>query len=443
MIYLLYIILITVLVSCYLIDNREFLSPSIVFCLSFVFSTTWAVIYSAQWELGLHFNTFLVILLGVLSFVAGAFMQKRFYHLSHRKSATIGTPIQIKISNIKMVIVIIIELIIIVLSIKGIKDVTGFQNLSAAINCFDQRNKFSQHPLSLPRYLSFPRTALIAYGYWIGYVIVSNYFAKKKMSILQIISFILAIIPHLLSGGRGGAVNVLLAFVLLFGFFSVKKKRFYNYHIKTKYVVIGLIAAIIVISSFQRVGVLLGRNIVTTGMDLIAGYCGADVKNLDLFLQESVQKSDIWGSQTFINIYRWIGPKIGMDGYYYQLYLPFRSVNGHSLGNVGSAFYSYYYDFGMSGVIILSLIMGLISQYIYEKCKKAKYEKFPNIYILTYSYIYPTLFFSFFSNKFYELCLTPAFFEYVLCWFIFSKVLCAKLVSVHRLAGNKKAILKY
>lgn len=86
----------------------------------------------------------------------------------------------------------------------------------------------------------------------------------------------------------------------------------------------------------------------------------------------------------------------------YSLDLPFKSINGYSLGNVYTTFYPWLYDFGYSGIFVLTMVMGIISEtiYLYAKIQKNNHKHL--ICILIYGYISSFLFLSFFSNKFYE-----------------------------------------
>ena len=146
---------------------------------------------------------------------------------------------------------------------------------------------------------------------------------------------------------------------------------------------------------------LLGRNVSKKPFEYVSIYCGAQVKNLDIFLQnkDSISKNNIWGSQTFIYLVKSYGEKIGFKGYEpYKLDLPFQKVGDNDLGNVYTTFYPYIYDFGYVGEFILVLIMSIISHLVYESIKIRKVDKNYNVLILSYGIIVSSLALSFFSN---------------------------------------------
>ena len=77
------------------------------------------------------------------------------------------------------------------------------------------------------------------------------------------------------------------------------------------------------------------------------------------------------------------------------------------MGNVYTTFYSFAYDFGYLGIIVLTALMGFFSELVYEKALKIK-ESFASMLLVIYSsFISYQLVFSFFSDKFYEEVLTP------------------------------------
>lgn len=88
-------------------------------------------------------------------------------------------------------------------------------------------------------------------------------------------------------------------------------------------------------------------------------------------------------------------------------------------GNVYTTFYAYLYDFGVTGVIVLMILMGLISQVLYQKATKPskRNRRYSiNLWIIVYSYVFYSLAFSFFSNKFYEGIVSIQFIKYLVFW---------------------------
>lgn len=82
--------------------------------------------------------------------------------------------------------------------------------------------------------------------------------------------------------------------------------------------------------------------------------------------------------------------------------------------------------------------MAILSQKIYLKAIRSSKVKndWIDLNVLAYSYMYYTILFSFFSNKFYEEIFSPRFLYY-LVWWIALKFLCElKLKTRGRLSEN-------
>ena len=185
-----------------------------------------------------------------------------------------------------------------------------------------------------------------------------------------------------------------------------------------------IVLAFVVLVLFQSVGSVVGR--ITTSntslLDYLAKYCGAEIKNLDIFLQsDKIGASN--QNQTFIYIVRWLGPKIGMQNTKYALDLPYMNVNGFNLGNVYTTFYPYIYDYGYIGEITLVAVMAGIVQIVYELAKRTTISNKPNYSIVLYMFMFSSLMFSFFSNKFYEQQFNNQFVGYMIIWIIMNKIM--------------------
>ena len=93
MIYLLFVFLFLILALSYYIYQKEILAPSFIFSASFFFSSIWAMAYSKRWELGLHFETFFLLVGGALEFLIVCVATSFFYrNINRQKRITTGIP---------------------------------------------------------------------------------------------------------------------------------------------------------------------------------------------------------------------------------------------------------------------------------------------------------------------------------------------------------------
>ena len=168
---------------------------------------------------------------------------------------------------------------------------------------------------------------------------------------------------------------------------------------------------------------MVGRKVTTSNSYYLAIYCGAEIKNLDTFLQEyDLNYYTNRNNMTFRTFIIWFSQKTD-NPVTYKYDLPFRYVDGNNLGNVYTTFSSYIYDYGYKGMIILIMIMATIIEIIYEKSKRSILKDKPNIMILIYGYMFSSIILAFYSNKFYEQNDNIMFIYAILSWFIFNNTL--------------------
>ena len=441
MVYWLAISLLLLFVLSFFINKKNIISPAFVFTFSFVFQAIWAIFYAKAWELGLHINTFLVIVLGVAEFIAASFLiHLVFKYLRKRKKMKCETKneniVEDRIKFIKINKVLEFLYLIFVILISGIylyyivKSVNGsFLNILTvmeAISKFDNLSKFSEEFVRLPFLIINLEELVIASGYWFIYVVINNFLYNKKINIIEILIVVISIISSMLSGSRTTAFMIMFAAIVIFIMIMQRKKGKINIltlKLVRNIAIVGFAFILIFYTSAQA----WGRASKNDKMYYFAIYCGAEIKNLDIFLQEEAyeKNSEIWGSQTFYSIIQTLGKRGGINNFQeYKLDLPFREVNGLNLGNVYTTFYPYIYDFGYIGEFVLVLLMAIIAQSVFEIANNSKIKGYPKISVLVYSSIFNCLILSFFSNKFYENIFSTLMIKHIIFWIILNFIFC-------------------
>lgn len=427
MTYLLLVLLIILLLFNLKLNRNDIIAPAVLFTFSFVISAFFAALYVGKWELFLHKNTFYVIIFGVLEFsVVCAFIHfigTFFRHSSYLREA--WRPKIITISRIKLLIFAAFEILTIFYSIYAVVKLYhgSLLHFTDSINQYRNQNLFGNEKLSLPRMVTYLRLSVEAGGYWFGYILVNNYFLTKKINVYLLMVVMLSAISSYIMGGRTGMINIIVALGCSWFIISNKSRNFRNL-LKFKTLVSILLIGIIVLSCFESLAFLIGRGGYegASGLDYLAIYIGAPIKNLDTFLQGNIYVNNIFESQTFINLMNGIGPKFHLIQHSIMLDLPFQRVGIYSLGNVYTTFYAFIYDFGYNGVWILVLIMAIISQMVYETVRSSYKVTSPAYSSLVYSYIATALVMSFFSNRFYEQIFNLSFTKIIIIWMLFKLI---------------------
>lgn len=405
MVYLLLIVLIALLFICYECNEKDVLCPSFLFTLSFIFSVFWACLFARQWELGLHANTFLVIGLGVFEFIAVCLLvhycfSKVYKHPGKKQNEfflRIKIPVWVELLYLGFVVFI---------CVWEIKEIVTWANMpfssfSEAGRMIDNLKFQSFDKFAFSGKLAFLRLFMTAGAYWFGYMLMNEILNLKKYDVIKIVIILLSIWSATLTGSRSSAMYILIGlfYTLLF---LVQKKKSTNQFLTRKMLFVIIAATIVVLGSFRAIGLLMHRTINQNTLQYLALYAGAEIKNLDSFLQEPRPYSSIWGSQTFIFLIRSFGRRLGIENAYYALDLPYRRINGFNLGNVYTVFYPFIYDFGYIGLFLLTAMMAAVSQSTYEISRNSRNPDVSVVFTIIYATIVSTLLLAFFSNKFYE-----------------------------------------
>lgn len=105
--------------------KKDPFSPAVVFCASFVFCCSWAVVFANQWRLELHINTFNVIIFGVFTYMASTLCARVFMEKIKGRKVYLQEISSIEVQNWIILLCILIEIFVIVLSIFTLKKSLG------------------------------------------------------------------------------------------------------------------------------------------------------------------------------------------------------------------------------------------------------------------------------------------------------------------------------
>ena len=283
MIYILLICLCILVITSFILNKKDIISPAVTFCVSFCFSCIWATIYEKKWELGLHSNTFFFFTGGVLEFVIISFFIQCVFSFFVKKSyKTQNVELKkIEISTFKKIFFLLFCIFTFIYTIYAIVKVTdgSFGDIGAALDKYNSMLKFSKEPVVLPKLLNLFRYSIKGAGYWFIYVIINNYLVNKKIDFLSIIIVIMSMACEFATGSRGGTMNMGLAIIAIFFMLNNKKNNFRK-SISLKTIISIIVVGSISLYTFQTVGTLLGRKasssssvVAMNKADYLAVYC--------------------------------------------------------------------------------------------------------------------------------------------------------------------------
>lgn len=407
----------------YYINNKELSSPAVVFTTSFILLLIFDIVNYSELGLNtLNWKTGATLLLGIISFGIGTLpfvnkcnsigksLSKKTYHFINQK-----------VTSSKLLFFLGFEVIVLLLIIKEYGLNAG--NFSFILG--NIRNSTVNNGDSvLPKYLAFSSMITLMGGIFFSVEIPRLLYSKKiPESISCILCFVVSMAITFSGGSRGSAI--ILIFSLLCNYVvEFYRKNNWSKEFKTSTILKIIVVMIALLFGFKELSLLMGQTQVAdySFSRYILIYVGAQLKNLDMAITSKniIGVSDVFGQETFRSFVNFFSNLFGNGSYgSYDLILPFNYYNGISLGNVYTTFYPYLRDFGYGGVVICSMLMGFICEFLYYQTKKfSKRSDGVSIWDILWSWAFFCLAFSFFSNKFYENIFSLNIINYIIAAFI-------------------------
>ena len=445
---LLGIVLFLIFFKVYQYFKKDLFSPCVIVCAMFCISYLCALYNYDSWGLdSYHYQTLLLIVTGLLSFVLTSIFVNDFFAVrlnnpqvsiktllkltckefwnffksNHQVSLTLKSKYQSSkpkhIPLFLQICIILFPLLAIIWKINDIFKVSflygGPDSFSSKIDFYRGIISYSRENIvyNAPFLMNQFEKVITVLAYIIIYYLIGNLFKKDKLknNIFLILYLIFFAIYIILTGGRMPLLKLAAASVL---FCYVYSNRLHNWQkdISKQYIKIGVISLIILCGAFFLLHGIIGRNRSFTPDYYITMYAGGPLKLFDMYIEDPVEKSNIIGKETFYNINSFLY-KLGIIDTKYIKHLEFRTYNGLFLGNVYTPFRRYYADFKIPGVIILPLIFALIINIFYLKMKfKIQKDEHNDLWLLLYSLIIYILFLYSIDEQFYLVGLSTTYF---------------------------------
>ena len=405
--------------------ERNLASPSILFISGMLAATLVAYIYKSEWKLGLHLNTFFIIFSGCFAFLVTEIKYRKKHPLlkpliAHRKTQL--PPI----SNLKLIFFICLQLFAYyMMSQNTIAQASAIMSLMDSIADLNERAKFEDEILTIPASIRYPYfIAQNSMPVWCCLIpfYIYNKTGHKLTKCLLVINYLLALAGSLFSGGRMIVLNGIIGLGVFWYIFDKIKNGWSPKMLSMKSIMLVTIIMAIFLGSFYSFGKLIGR---TSENDyaIPAVYCGAQIKNLDIFLQDPWNVNymgvplELSLYRQYHDIYTWFGikekPVSNND------IIPFQFVGNYPLGNVYTAFQSYYMDFG-NFAFIACIIMSFLLVLILRKAMQTSfwYTGRLNVWVLLYSMLVFSPFLSFFSEMFFARMSIKSIIACIIYWTI-------------------------
>ncbi len=400
MIFLLLICLSSILVINYFINDRNPIAPSVLFSGGFFLMTIFAAINSSKWSLELDANTFWILVGGITEFSAVTWITNKVFE---KKDNYIDNYNYIDIENNlitnRLFILDFIVLFNFILVLFEIRRITGIGNPVLAANYLNASSRNINNTITLSGRASLATIINIAICIWGEWNFSKALIVYKRWNYSLLFAVILSAITPLMNGGRNDTITCLISFYI-FIYFALRMK-YKNKLRNSKFLIVTGISLILFLIILPWTATTVGRDVsYYTPFDYVSIYVGAELKNLSIFVQNGIFpiQNQIWGSHTFYALIPTISKWFHLNIPRYLVYLPFQYVNGYNLGNVYTIFYPWLYDFGYTGMAIMTFMMAFMSQFIYILGKRTV-NKFMTVFPLLYGYFGAFIFLSFFADN--------------------------------------------
>ena len=242
-------------------------------------------------------------------------------------------------------------------------------------------------------------------GYVVTYLLIYQYvfFNRKHMGLFFLL--IAIVINSFLSSSRTEMLRYIVAAIVIYDFFRYWKEGS-GVKCKVSLMIKLMIGGIALSFLFSALRSFAGRMSSVDPVSYIALYLGQSIHNLNIFLQDTPEKSRIWGKETFSGLSRVIYYLTGNAEYSYIGHKEFRFFHGISLGNVYTIFRAFIHDFGYTGMVVLTALCSFTCNLLYEYIRSSVWRRHRADYyipILYYSLFVFAVYFAFFTDYYFYL----------------------------------------
>lgn len=232
-------------------------------------------------------------------------------------------------------------------------------------------------------------TALAFLFAYIGIVNISVDSGNRVRHVILFAPALICCICIVFTGGRMGMIR-LAAGCLLIAWVVLNARGGWRFRLKLSSVLKVVLLIIAASVAFWAVGSAVGRQISEGPLDYITSYIGYSMVLFSDFLTNpGASSTDLFGGETLVGIYNFLGSRLGIDDFIYTYHMEWRYIGDLSLGNVYTAYRYWLHDFGIFGMFAVAALYGVFYGIFYAKarCYRNKYRRLINYPLLMFSYI--------------------------------------------------------
>lgn len=423
--YFLLIVITLLLPISYYTFKKDFASPSFLMYIGYFIAAVAATYNIVAWNIDISNQLIAIFLTGWFSFFLGELFVREVLYKEKRRGGFISynnNLREIKVEKVKVFIIILIDMIITLLLYREVVRIASIGGASSESMMYNYKANLFETGMSglVTQTTKFTKGA----AYVFLFVFVNNIIAQDKINKKYMLRNVLYLIPGIiycvqcfLRGGRYTVIAYIIAVVFEVYFFMQYKNN-WKYTVPLKIIVRMMGIVFVIFIGFWLVKEMVGRSSEASFLEYITRYIGGPYELFSLYLNDPPSASN----ETFAGILTSLN-KLGLTDASIRAYHEFRfSTTNVLLGNVYTAFRTYYNDYGVVGVGLLSFLLSLIFNVAYHKLRRGDIYRYKFQNILYSSLLY-CIVFNFFVDYFYARLslgyLIEIFIMYIIYFFVF------------------------
>lgn len=371
-------------VLIYMRVERNVASPTILFLVAYTVSLFLAATQIERWSLHLRLDTFLIVLIGGIEFVAvgllvrQAFTRRRAHDDRDEPSAqrpALIRPVRLHWAALLAIDVVLLGTIGVYLaSVIRVVSASGvtYQGVGGLLGQFKALTSIANEA-SLPGWVSRLYQIAQVLAYFLVYVsatwlvavprpVTRRWVIKAGGLALGVLS---GLVLGFLSSDRLAMMALGIGLLVLSLLFWQERKD--TPGLSPRAWAIGGLGVVVFLGLFYAIAPLVGRSNILTPLQYAGQYGGGPIATLNSFLSDPPPGPVIPGQESFYSL----DLKLFTMGWWPDLtsfppiHLEARFVGSTNMSNVYTAYRRWIYDFGLPGAAILNALTSAVINFIY------------------------------------------------------------------------------
>jgi oligosaccharide repeat unit polymerase len=375
MIYILFILLISLFILYFILFKNNILSPTVIASGMFIISTFISLLNVHVWKFTIAPVTVVIILTSIIAFGSGEFIVHLIYISSKNRSMRVVAqePIRVSLWSILFICTILTMLLLHYYN-ETLKLARYYGYRDGPLMLWYARQYVSDpNPtVNRDRIASISIILAEAVAYIFSYIFLFNQIFFLKKNLRNILPILIYIPFTILTAGRGGFIYLITVWVIIGGIFFMQKNR-WDSRFTFKIILAGVLSLVFFLLLFVVVGSLRRADMFESAFSSISEYVGLSIPTLDYYiLRYSGPKAAYFGGQCLRDIYAFL-QKIGFDiPYHYTRFVPSEAVwfpGTSGTGNLYTVIKYYLNDFGFLGLYFLLFVWGFLFSFAFQQIK--------------------------------------------------------------------------